>query len=490
MEGGDAFPVWLGSVGTVRTGHGRNSRVHLGKSAWSPTTSAACKSIGIQKTDPVIEDSRLHALIVVQLADVVHPMTQLNENELEQLSLWHSIAQQDLYSTGKCYRFNVLHCMSFQSVSLMQYFQRSSRGWFIELEVGQPQTLYASLCQQAQDVPDWFPDVAPRIALRLPGPYSKLIEADMWSSFLLPDTPRRRGGASAMYVNWKLLGIETNQLPSVPEALLQVISDTHVGLERQIVLNALTNLKQFATTLDQSEAGLQHYISTARCVHSLQSLADSVDPMTYRNAIHCTFGREQENAYNSHQFKAAFVVKAMMFANCLTSASVFKDALLSALRVALPAVAIPIFTEVINSSSQSMPQKSTISVWRTILDGADMLCQRLEYQDVGEDEFIRFLMADSSDQHGHHFEMIRFLEILRSKSAAMMLASADLANLWANTSEDDDEAVVLEDELLHVLSDGMCLRTLPLMTLGSGLQTLFHKFSTIMYALYLVAGTT
>ena len=63
-----------------------------------------------------------------------------------------------------------------------------------------------------------------------------------------------------------------------------------------------------------------------------------------------------------------------------------------------------------------------------------------------------------------------------------------LVNMWLSTSADDEEAQGMEVEMMKFIRKAFVLHHLPIMVLGP--QSLRHKFHTIMYAFFLVAGST
>ena len=79
-----------------------------------------------------------------------------------------------------------------------------------------------------------------------------------------------------------------------------------------------------------------------------------------------------------------------------------------------------------------VPRKSTISRWRLLMDGAFMLMMRRLHMPAGERSFVRYIMADSSMQHGRDFEHVVSLEI-NGKDLVNLLETANhLASMWSS----------------------------------------------------------
>ena len=62
-----------------------------------------------------------------------------------------------------------------------------------------------------------------------------------------------------------------------------------------------------------------------------------------------------------------------------------------------------------------------------------MLWARAQFEQSGPREYVRYLMADASDQRGRHFEHFVILEIERARIEKLYQAATTLTNLWRGT---------------------------------------------------------
>ena len=100
------------------------------------------------------------------------------------------------------------------------------------------------------------------------------------------------------------------------------------------------------------------------------------------------------------------------------------DVVLQAVRMILPPVVRAVFEEALKDGGFCLPHKGTVS---SLLDGAFMLWQRR--QNSGE-PFLRWMMSDSSTQHGRTFQLMSVLSLRESSARRAMFTATDLVNLW------------------------------------------------------------
>ena len=80
------------------------------------------------------------------------------------------------------------------------------------------------------------------------------------------------------------------------------------------------------------------------------------------------------------------------------------------------------------TTAYTLPDASTISRWRMLVDGAYMIYWRSLN---ASSSYIRYLMADSSSQRGRNFELIALLCIREDEIVDSYRRAKDLAQLWS-----------------------------------------------------------
>ena len=454
--------------------------VWLSQAAWSPLVSAASAAIGIGAD---ADDTHVHALMVVRLTDALHPMLSLTPAEYEQSLFWSSVCGADIWRAGSAaYRFQVVSifpCPPDSPHFSVQLAQRR-KGVVISVKHGEADALHNAFPMHER--PAWFPDHTSFIAIRVPAPHARLVAAQSWTSLILPDVRHGR----AFTIPWDQIGIPRHTLPAVPAACLALPGEGDVRMDVPAALQAIDLLRRYALTLPAQDV---LYPLVARSVHTLQVVADQLDPQQYRLSMIDARGRAHLEMAGRTAYKVLFMLNAFLFSDTLKQAHVVKP-LLRALELAVPPSVRPTLTSLV--SSQMSVHKSTVSRWRFLMDGALMLFTRALFTKQGKGQVVRMMMADSSDQRGRHFEFITVLEIQRAQLVQLFEAANTLTKLWRNNGAamDDEEALTCDAKCRLMLQEGLVRARLPIMGLGSGLQTLRHKFLVTMYAFYLVCGSS
>jgi hypothetical protein len=90
------------------------------------------------------------------------------------------------------------------------------------------------------------------------------------------------------------------------------------------------------------------------------------------------------------------------------------------------------FIAILEESKHVMPSPSSVSRWRTIIDGAMMIVERDLIADAysrGE-RFARYFMADSSTQHRKEFQHVVIRSIRLAVIARLAALADELVGLW------------------------------------------------------------
>ena len=180
--------------------------------------------------------------------------------------------------------------------------------------------------------------------------------------------------------------------------------------------------------------GQREYREVEECVLALQSLEDQMDPLAFIKTIKDIRGRanqlSMETTLRATPYKAAFLVKTLLMCDLLRNSGDLCDVLCHSIEILIPKVLWGPFKELLEVSRTILPDKSTVSRWRMLLDGAFMLFYRKHNAELLAGGSVRYFMADSSTQHGRDYEHI----VVRTVRAAMLPVLLghvqDLCDLW------------------------------------------------------------
>eukprot|EP00971_Amphidinium_carterae_P352692 6492704-Amphidinium_carterae.2 len=180
-------------------------------------------------------------------------------------------------------------------------------------------------------------------------------------------------------------------------------------------------------------------------------------------------------------------------ANLLRNTGDLYSVLLESLEMVLPATLRVACRTLMQESSSAVPHASTISRWRFLLDGAYMMCKRVQNTST---RCFRYLMADASKQHHREFEHILERSVPRDAVARLHMEAVvplppkpeDVQ--FRRTGDIENPDVLAEDmRLLESLSAQLHWHHLPVIALNTGRSTLSDKFASILHGIYLETGT-
>ena len=126
------------------------------------------------------------------------------------------------------------------------------------------------------------------------------------------------------------------------------------------------------------------------------------------------------------QYNAVWVLQVLLMADLLRDSSELSRAVSQAMRFLLPPVLRPVFEEAMADAS-SMPNAGTVSRWRFLLDASFMLWRR---ERNANQKFLRWIIADSSTQHGRTFQLAATLNLKTEHAARALQTANELVHLW------------------------------------------------------------
>ena len=129
------------------------------------------------------------------------------------------------------------------------------------------------------------------------------------------------------------------------------------------------------------------------------------------------------------KYNVCWMIKVFLLSNCLRTSADLGDAIQHALNMLLPPVLIPVFASVLGDTDRIRPDAGTVSRWRLLIDGAFMLWhRRANSKDGGQ--HVRYMMADSSTQHGRTFQLLSMQSISHAALPRMFSDVTDLIEMW------------------------------------------------------------
>lgn len=349
-----------------------------------------------------------------------------------QLDFWRNLFDDELDTV---YRFKVTSAAKLpQPVPLLQCGDRKLRGFVVDLEAGQAANLWEMLPAEARQLLGQ----APEVAVRLPPQHALLTVLGHWTSVFLPERPwiGTRGGSSAVSIKWSLLGLrqpDPNGLDH-DEDLLK----TRPVLSGEVCCQIADVLRKFAHSVDQgNDYGEAEYAMLKQHVFVLETMYTQLQPTHFAKMV-----KDMRNKASISQllssdkvamkYNTTFLLKTFVLSDCLRNSWELAMALESAFSMILPDVFQNILHESILAAAHIVPHASTISRWRLLLDGALMMWHRNQNLESGG-QFARYMMTDSSTQHGRTFQVTCIQSIACSDLVYCFLDINDLINMWRPT---------------------------------------------------------
>ena len=166
-----------------------------------------------------------------------------------------------------------------------------------------------------------------------------------------------------------------------------------------------------------------------RLICSAQQTADELDVNTARSMFFEDGRYDLHNLRRNHRFKKVYLLRVVLLCAEMKSswrlAEVCKDVIDLLLPPGLKAMIGPLA-----DIKHVMPHASTVSRYRTLLDGAFMLFMRKANRDLAAGRgAVRYMLADSSFQHGLDFEAVMTLTVEKRHLLTAWQAADELIEL-------------------------------------------------------------
>eukprot|EP00435_Cladocopium_sp_Y103_P066286 s676_g28.t1 len=393
------------------------------------------------EADSSDEAAQIWALVCVKAVRIYHSMLQISADIKRQLKFWQQITGKTLH--GEAFIFDIAHFIPLVSpVDVQQFGASRFRSLVAQLEPEQGPRLLGNLVSEGL-LQDWVGETPSSRVLRAPRPFIQKVLNGTFSAILLPHLPnKKRSGSSGLTMNWQLCGFKPGDVPVLPgHASTFPDADSSLVLDTNVLDEAIDFLQAYAATIltDAEDPDFENveYLALQRCVGVFHLLLQGMDPSAFVRSAREMTGKG--NAFwnsSKRPYQVAFLVKAVTMANLLRTAGSMPEVLQSAAGILLPEVLQAAFKQMLETCRHCTPHESTISRWKLLLDGAFMLFQRRANAQIPRGSgsgsgAIRYLMADSSTQHGRDFEHIMVASVKACDVCQLFHAACSLLDAWS-----------------------------------------------------------
>ena len=221
-------------------------------------------------------EGHLHGIAFVSVSGIHHHMEVLSPIEHEAVNFWKEVLDLPLLGgqndDGCLYWLRVSHVQLLSQPESVQHFCTTRRRGFVcELESNQVERLLGLIDTELTEAPD--------VALRLPLGLLKLCTSGLCSRIPVAHVD---GSKRSVHINWALLGISKNSLPTLPKHLcMEQVSQTS-EMNTDIAHLSANLIRRYASSLDlNSEASQAEHVLAQRCVLNLQALGDQLTDIQF-----------------------------------------------------------------------------------------------------------------------------------------------------------------------------------------------------------------
>ena len=139
-------------------------------------------------------------------------------------------------------------------------------------------------------------------------------------------------------------------------------------------------------------------------------------------------GRPEDPPHIRRLYRTAFLINAVVLSGLLSHDAALREVLVRSVHMVLPPrMAGPLATLLADASAFPLPDKSTVSRWRLLVDVAYMLYMRVSGAEC--ERWYRYIVIDSSTQGGRDYELMICSSIRHDRISILRRAAHTLANL-------------------------------------------------------------
>ena len=256
----------------------------------------------------------------------------------------------------------------------------------------------------------------PRMVLRVPALWAPLLMSKHWQTVSIPDLSYNN---FALNIQWDQM------LLSKPEER-KILYDAEPELTQALWDECADFLRSVHDSHDAIGAEDEQLYNLERLIQGCQSMSDNLDLDTLKT-VYLSAGFTSQR---HKKFDKAYLLKILMMCSALKTSYALGDVFKDMVEACLPNGLKYMVKEVVASAARQMPSQATVSRYRMMLDGAFMLWERQQHAAlVSQGGATRFIMADSSMQHGSEFEGVVCLTIANQD----LLPAYNIANKLVRT---------------------------------------------------------
>eukprot|EP00971_Amphidinium_carterae_P351729 6492256-Amphidinium_carterae.2 len=482
--------VWLGTLGALQVG---KKKIYIPREAETDLLRTSFPTRSPSDTLP----NAILGVVKISNGQSFHPMKVYDNATMIQKHFWSAIVDDpDLFF------FEILESHALpEPASLMLCSDRKLRGFAVTPELGQAERLFDEVLDD--DARAWVGS-PPQVVLRLPSQHASLVlGGHSWTHICLPHVEKERsgrGGSATLTISWSLLGIDQ------PPSHNLVVHEPLKNLNRETALALANVVRSYAATQDQSDHELQQRL--LRLATFAAEVSEQLDPLFFQKACRDLKARAAVHSLDDTprkqlRYNVFWLIQILILSDSLRDSRKLKKIVGQALSMFVPPFLISMFRTTLTDPIMQMPHVGTVSRWRFLLDAAIMLLHR---SDNEANKYYRWIMTDSSTQHGRTFQLTTELRLNEADTAVAMRANCFLLSICKDAFHilylsfsppsrkrcdiEDAWALREDDRLITVLSGVLVHHMLPPVTLGAGQTKLADKFQAVMHTLFLENGTT
>ena len=316
------------------------------------------------------------------------------------------------------------------------------------------------------------------LCLRVPAPFALLIASGRWTVLALTDDVNS-ARCGPFDVPWATLALN-----KPPCRVVYPQEGVQSFLDYQAIADAIRIAFRGAETEEERSR-------LSSLVVSAQAMADDSDPDVFRRRV---MRSGPSMCPSRRRYRSDYLLKIFMTLSRLRGTTHLPPLFREVCTLMFSDSTLQHLDALISECAALVPSKSTISRARLLLDCSFLLwIRRYNASLLADGGCVRYLMADSSSQHGREFEATWLLTVKKGDLLAAVRAFDQLIALRKEFDESGVQENLEEDERLTALLEAyLCFRqAFPPLALGGGQGALSDKFHSVMLALFHVgAGVT
>ena len=408
--------VWVASLGYIRN---QGRRVYVPQEARTEALREVCD------VNEFLQPNTIFGALKVQQHRAFDIMRETSAAMDVQIQFWERL----IGSEGRFVEFHIADATPLVTPTpLLELADRKLRGFVVELEPGQAERLWKGVAERFKNPGSRCPG----IAIRLAPQHAALCVHRVWRDILLPDLPRPQGqlrGSQTLNVDWVKLNMPRPQD-------IERLGPQHIEWGSDKAKEIIVILRRHALSLQDTATDDDtkdiEYNRVVGLVKMMTDMVDQLDPSYLQLACRDLQSRASlrnlgDMPRGKIQYRIAFLMQVLLMSDSLRDSKDIGSVLRHALEMVVPPVLLPQFKKILQDASATIPHKATVSRWKFLLDGAIMCAERNRNK---AQEYLRWIMADSSTQHGRTFQLVATLNLTKSEAANAYLIADELANLW------------------------------------------------------------